>query len=130
MTRYDIARKAYENKEIEADTLGQLGAHNFSDKAILMAVERHWISVEFAARLLDAEIETDDRIKTKLRKRLENYIESYRKSASNESEKAERLRRLDPQLCKSDIEKHGKQAIINEAAAEALYKLLWELNEL
>lgn len=130
MTRYDIAFKALESHEIEADTLGQLGAHNFTDKAILMAVERHWISVEFAARLLDAEIETDDRIKTKLRKRLENYIESYRKSASNESEKAERLRRLDPQLCKSDIEKHGKQAIINEAAAEALYKLLWELNEL
>ena len=130
MTRYDIAFKALESHEIEADTLGQLGAHNFTDKAILMAVERHWISVEFAARLLDAEIETDDRIKIKLRKRLENYIESYRKSASNESEKAERLRRLDPQLCKSDIEKHGKQAIINGAAAGALYKLLWELNEL
>lgn len=62
MTRYDIAFKALESHEIESDTLGQLGAHNFTDKAILMAVERHWISVEFAARLLDAEVEDEDDI--------------------------------------------------------------------
>lgn len=59
MTRYDIARKAYENKEIEADTFGQLHLGNFTNETILKAVERRWISTEFAARLLDAEIESE-----------------------------------------------------------------------
>lgn len=64
MTRYDIARKAYENKEIEADTFGQLHLGNFTNEIILKAVERRWISTEFAARLLDSEID-DDEAKTK-----------------------------------------------------------------
>lgn len=60
MTRYDIARKAYENKEIEADTFGQLHLGNFTNEIILKAVERCWISTEFAARLLDTEIDDDE----------------------------------------------------------------------
>lgn len=56
MTRYEIARKAYENKEIEADTFGQLHMGNFTNETILDAVERHWIDAEFAAHLLDADL--------------------------------------------------------------------------
>lgn len=59
MTRFEIARQAWDNGEIEADTFGQLHSLNFTNKIILKAVERHWISVEFAASLLDAETQEE-----------------------------------------------------------------------
>lgn len=71
MTRYDIARQAYENKEIEADTFGQLHLGNFTNEIILKAVERHWITAEFAEKLLDADIEDEDDMN---RKRIEAQI--------------------------------------------------------
>ena len=62
MTRYEITRKAYENKEIEADTFGQLHMGNFTNETILDAVERHWIDAEFAAHLLDADLSAPRRM--------------------------------------------------------------------
>ena len=59
MTRYEIARKAYENDEIDSSTFGQLNAHNLSNKIIVAAVERSWITAEFAVKLLDAPFEED-----------------------------------------------------------------------
>lgn len=71
MTRYEIARSAFEHNSIEADTFGQLHGHNFSNKIIAIAVERKWISAEFAAQLLDANIEDEDDMN---RKRIEGQI--------------------------------------------------------
>lgn len=60
MTRYEIARKAYENDEMEGSTFGQLDMHSFSTKCIVDAIERGWITAELAARLLDAPVEEDE----------------------------------------------------------------------
>lgn len=60
MTRYEIARKAYENDEMEGSTFGQLDMHSFSTKCIVDAIERGWITAELAARLLDAPFEEDE----------------------------------------------------------------------
>src|SRR5699024_7971620 len=60
MTRYEIARKAYENDEMEGSTFGQLDMHSFSTKCIVDAIERGWITAEFAVKLLDADIEDED----------------------------------------------------------------------
>lgn len=59
MTRYEIARSAFEHNDIEADTFGQLHGHNFSNKIIAIAVERKWISAEFATQLLDADMDEE-----------------------------------------------------------------------
>lgn len=48
MTRKELMVQAYKNKEVEADTFGQLASRNFSDEAFEMAVERGWITKEFA----------------------------------------------------------------------------------
>ena len=60
MTRYENARKAYENDEMEGSTFGQLDMHSFSTKCIVDAIERGWITAELAARLLDAPVEEDE----------------------------------------------------------------------
>lgn len=52
MTAKELIKKAYENKEIEADIFGQLALGNFSDEAIEMAVERNWITRELADKFL------------------------------------------------------------------------------
>ena len=70
-TRYDIAYQAYENDEIDSSTFGQLNAHNLSNKIIVAAVERSWITTEFAVKLLDADIEDEDDMN---RKRIEGQI--------------------------------------------------------
>lgn len=51
MTRKELMVQAYENKEIEADTFGQLASRDFSDEAFEMAVERNWITKEFADKI-------------------------------------------------------------------------------
>lgn len=71
MTRYEIARKAYENDEMEGSTFGQLDMHSFSTKCIVDAIERGWITAEFAVKLLDADIEDEDDMN---RKRIEGQI--------------------------------------------------------
>lgn len=60
MTRYEIARKAYENDEIDSSTFGQLDMHSFSTKCIVDAIERGWITAELAAQLLDAPVQEDE----------------------------------------------------------------------
>ena len=60
MTRYEIARKAYENDEMEGSTFGQLDMHSFSTKCIVDAIERGWITAELAAQLLDAPVQEDE----------------------------------------------------------------------
>lgn len=60
MTRYEIARKAYENDEMEVSTFGQLDMHSFSTKCIVDAIERGWITAELAAQLLDAPVQEDE----------------------------------------------------------------------
>ena len=108
MTRYEIARKAYENKEIEADTFGQLHLGNFTNETILKAVERRWISTEFAALLLDGEIEANTETKAAVDKKMIevkidsciskiNYYKSSIQSSIEDIQKA--AARLTPDNC-------------------------------
>lgn len=55
MTRRDITIKAYNDGRIEADTFGHLAMEDFSDKVICKALEREWITKEFANELMEGE---------------------------------------------------------------------------
>ena len=52
MTRKEICIKAWENGELRQDIFGQLATHNFDDEIIILAIERKWITKEFAKKLL------------------------------------------------------------------------------
>lgn len=139
MTRYDIARKAYENKEIEADTFGQLHLGNFTNEIILKAVERHWISAEFAVKLLDAEIDDDEAntkvsvdkkmIKAKLDSCVSkiNYYKSSIQSYIEDIQKA--TARLTPDNCSevSSIQTYAQRIAEAKAHIEELDEIVTSL---
>lgn len=53
MTRNKIALADFFDGKITLDTLGQLVAENFSDAAICKAMDRGWITEEFAEKLME-----------------------------------------------------------------------------
>ena len=52
MTRRDIAMAAYNDGEIGLDVLGHLAIDNFSDAVICKALDREWITEDFAEVLM------------------------------------------------------------------------------
>ena len=54
MTRKEICIKAWENNELRQDIFGQFATHNFDDEIIALAIEREWITEEFAEKLIEA----------------------------------------------------------------------------
>ena len=53
MTRMQFVLNAYRNGEIPQDVFGQFATHNFDTKAIIIAIERGWVSHEFAEQYID-----------------------------------------------------------------------------
>lgn len=53
MTRREIALAEFYDCKITLDTLGQLAAENYSDEAICKAMDRGWITEEFAEKLME-----------------------------------------------------------------------------
>ena len=52
MTRQEIAKRAYEKKEIELDTFGMLAMNDYSEEIVKKAYEKKWISLDLAGQLL------------------------------------------------------------------------------
>lgn len=52
MTRRDIAIAAYNDGKLGLDVLGQLAIDNFSDAVICKALDRNWITEDFAEMLM------------------------------------------------------------------------------
>lgn len=53
MTRREIAMAAYRDGKLGLDVLGQLAIDNFSDAVICKALDRGWITEEFAEKLME-----------------------------------------------------------------------------
>lgn len=64
MTIKERVIKAFENKEIELDTLGQISLNNYTEESVKDALERGWISEETANKILNDEKENNTMIKT------------------------------------------------------------------
>lgn len=64
MTIKERVIKAFENKEIELDTLGQISLNNYTEESVKDALERGWISEETANKILNGEKENNTMKKT------------------------------------------------------------------
>lgn len=53
MTRMQFTIDAYQNGEIPQDVFGQFATRNFDTKVIIIAIERGWVSNEFAEKYIN-----------------------------------------------------------------------------